>query len=308
MSTSASTLSSVPTPLKRAACAEFKALWNFDKPDESEQRFAVAAAEAQALGDTQCELEALTQKARAQGLQQRYTEAHATLNQVEARLVGEIPSRATLRLKLEQGRVFNSAGQVEQALPLFLESWELGRQLEEDALAVDAAHMVAIAKIAEPEAALSWNLQALDLAESSRDSEAQRWLGSLYNNIGWTYFDQKRFDLALEVFHKAVALREQSPELKPRLIARWSVARVWRAQGEWGRALKAQETLLEEYARAGLESTGYVHEEIAECLTALSREGASVHFKAAFQRLSQDPWLRSKEAARLERLQRLSQP
>ena len=44
---------------------------------------------------------------------------------------------------------------------------------------------------------LTWNLKALELAESSPDERAQRWRASLYNNIGWSYHDQGEYDKAL---------------------------------------------------------------------------------------------------------------
>src|SRR5688572_19009471 len=131
-------------PRERAPCAHLKDLWNFDKPGESEQRFLAAARTSAADDDTACELEALTQAARAQGLQRRFDEAHKTLDEVDRRLRGTPAGRVALRSKLERGRVFNSSKQLEPAYTSFVEAWELARALGEDGLAVDAAHMVAI--------------------------------------------------------------------------------------------------------------------------------------------------------------------
>jgi hypothetical protein len=53
---------------------------------------------------------------------------------------------------------------------------------------------------APPEEKLDWNLQAIRYAENSSDERAKRWMGSLYNNSGWTLFDQGRYPEALELF------------------------------------------------------------------------------------------------------------
>jgi hypothetical protein len=90
--------------------------WNFDRPAESEARFR---AEVAKLPDSSAaRLELLTQLARAQGLQRRFDDAHATLDQVETALPGR-PSRVAVRYLLERGRVFNSSQQPERAVPLF---------------------------------------------------------------------------------------------------------------------------------------------------------------------------------------------
>ena len=117
--------------------------WNFDDPKQSEQRFRVLSEQALARGDTASALELTTQVARAQGLDQRFAEATATLDGVAAKLDGQ-PAVVRVRVRLEQGRVLNSSDQPEPARPLFLQALELAQAAHLDALAVDAAHMVAI--------------------------------------------------------------------------------------------------------------------------------------------------------------------
>ena len=36
---------------------------------------------------------------------------------------------------------------------------------------------------------------------------AKKWLGSLYNNIGWTYHDLQQYEAALAIFQKALVWR-----------------------------------------------------------------------------------------------------
>ncbi len=175
----------------------------------------------------------------------------------------------------------------------------------EDALAIDAAHMLGI--VAPADEQLTWNLRALELAEQSPDPRAQRWLGSLFNNIGWTYHDQGHYEEALATFRRAVDWREAAGEAKAITIARWSVARALRSLERFEEALTIQRELLAQLEQRG-ERDGYVHEELGECLLALGQpDAAQPHFALAFEALSADPWLVEHEPARLERLQLLGQ-
>ena len=169
--------------------AELDALWNFSDPAASEQRFRAWEETAKAGGDD-LYLEWQTQLARTQSLQRKFAEAHEILDRVEPRLGGS--ARPRLRYMLERGRTFNSAKEAARALPLFTAAWELGRSSGEEALAVDAAHMVAIAE--QGEASLAWNQQALAYARTCTDLKARRWVGSLTNNMGWSYHELGRHE------------------------------------------------------------------------------------------------------------------
>jgi hypothetical protein len=78
--------------------------------------------------------------------------------------------------------------------------------LNEDFFAIDALHMLAI--LAPTEQSLTLNQQAIELAESSREEKARNWLGSLYNNIGWSYHETGEYALALAIFKKAEAWQQ----------------------------------------------------------------------------------------------------
>jgi tetratricopeptide (TPR) repeat protein len=176
----------------------------------------------------------LTQIARAQGLQRRFDQAHATLDEAAALLEpGLVVSR--VRYLLERGRVFNLASDKQQASPLFDEAWRVARDVGEDFYAVDAAHMLGICE--PPESALAWNERALELAEKSPQPRAKGWLGSLYNNIGWTYHDLGRFEQALEMFTRALEYWQKQPQPDRLRIARWTVARATRSLGRFHEAV-----------------------------------------------------------------------
>ena len=280
---------------------EFDRLWNFGDPagTEAKLRELIPAAEAESPSLL---AELLTQVARAQGLQRKFDEAHATLDGVEP-MLAEISARSWVRYMLERGRVFNSSGNPAEAYAPFLAAWDLAREAGEDSLAVDAAHMLGI--IERPDEALKWNETAIAYAEQSSSEKAKRWLGPLYNNTGWTYFDGGDPARALEIFEKARAWFEQYGGPQQIQIAKWTVARTHRALGRVEEALQAQQVLLREREASG-EPDGYVFEELGECLLALGRPTeAAPYFRQAHTLLSQDPWLAEKEPERIARLAQL---
>jgi len=309
------------------AMKPWEALWDYAHPDETEKNFRVRLGAVEASGDPDDHAQMLTQIARAQGLQQRFDDAHATLDRVRALLIehgddpdaqgGEATLRpglrtARVRYLLERGRAFNSSGMRERAAPLFLEAWNAARSLGEEFHAVDAAHMMEI--VAHGDDKLRWNANAVAFAETCGDPRAYRWLGALYNNRGWTLHELGRLDEALVAFERRLAwLQSNPPDDSSRQqghetdigIAHWSIAKMFRLLGRVEEALAIQRRLLE--ARGG-EADGYVHEELAECLLVLDLGAeARPHFARAHALLAGDPWLRRNESARLERLERLGQ-
>ena len=279
---------------------DFDALWDFSDPQHTETKFREILI--QIPEDNPAYLELLTQIARAQGLEQKFDRAHQTLDQVERRL-GNYPSRAKVRYYLERGRVFNSSDKPDEARPLFEQALELAKDISEDFYAVDALHMLAI--VAQPAASLDLNLQAIQLAESSEQEKARNWLGSLYNNTGWSYHDLGDFESALDMFQKAEAARRSKGNVTEIRIAVWAVARALRSLQCFEEALSKQMTLNEEYEADG-EKDGFVFEEIGECLLALNRVAeARPYFSQAHEILAQDDWVADKEPARLARLKEL---
>ncbi len=281
---------------------DFDALWDFNNPAATEQKFRDLLPAAQSSVDISYLAQLLTQIARTEGLQRKFDDAHRTLDQVQAMLTAD-HKLARVRYLLERGRVFNSSGNRADSRPLFLEALEIAQQIGEDNYAVDAAHMLGI--IEPPESALDWNLKALAMAESSTQPRARKWLGSLYNNIGWTYHDMQEYQKALEIFQKALKFREQAGDPGAIRIAKWCVGRTLRSLGRVQEALDIHKALLIEHEQAGLKD-GYVDEELGECLLALGQpDNARPHFAHAYAELSQDAWLVANETARLERLKQL---
>jgi tetratricopeptide (TPR) repeat protein len=274
--------------------------WDFDRPAESEARFRAKLETLPKASAARLELS--TQIARALALQRQFDAAHATLDGVEKTLPGQ-PARVAVRYLLERGRVFNSSGQPQRAVPLFRDALDTASAAHEDFLAVDAGHMLGIA--APPDERLRWNLEALSMTERTQDARSKRWLASLYNNIGWTYHDRGDYTTALAYFEKALpAWQARGPAANVR-IARWSIARAYRSLGRFDDALVIQHELARESAEAGAPD-GYVYEELGELLLAKGDAAAArPNFARAFALLSQDKGLQADAPQRLDRLKKL---
>lgn len=275
-------------------------LWDFGDPAASERRFRERLASTD--GDER--LEVLTQLARAQGLQDRFDEAHQTLDQVE-RSLGAAAPRVRVRHLLERGRAFRSGGRPADALPLFVQASELASSAHESALTLDAIHMVAITS-SDPDEQMRWHERGIRVAAADPGEGGPRWLPTLRNNLGWALFERGRLAEALDQFELAAAERRSAGDAKRIRIADWAVARTLRALGRVSEALADQRRLLDEWRRDGVRPP-YVNEEIGECLLALGRaDEARPYFAEAYALLSADRQLASSEPERLARLARLS--
>jgi tetratricopeptide (TPR) repeat protein len=275
-------------------------LWDFDDPAASERRFRERLAST--AGDER--LEVLTQLARAQGLQDRFADAHQTLDEVAGSLGAAAP-RVRVRYLLERGRALRSGDRAADALPLFVQAAELASSARESALAIDAIHMVAITST-DSEEQMRWHERGVRVASGDPGESGQRWLPTLRNNLGWALFERGRLAEALEQFQLAAAGRRAAGDAKRARIAEWAVARTLRALGSVPDALVIQQRLLDEWRRGGVRPP-YVNEEIGECLLALGRDDeARPYFAEAYALLSADQRLASSETERLARLARLS--
>jgi len=278
---------------------DFDSLWDYSNPAETEKKFLAILPQ---FPDGNQRLEMITQIARTQGLQRQFEQAHATLDGIE----GQLPvgmSCARVRYLLERGRVLNSSKHPDAARPFFERAMTMAQQLGEDFYAVDALHMLAI--VAAPASSIDWNLRAIQIAEASADEKARGWLGSLYNNTGWSYHDMGDYESALTLFEKAESFFSVKGSVEKFRIAKWTVARCLRSMNQVEKALSRQLALKAEFDSVG-GSDGYVEEEIGECLLWLNRKDeARPYFAAAYEVLSQDEWLLDNEPERMRRMKEL---
>jgi len=280
----------------------FDPLWDYEHPDRTEAKFRELLPKARQSGDPSYLAQLLSQIARTQGLQGHFPEGHKTLDEAEALLT---PATMTARVRclLERGRLFNSDRKPEKARPLFIQAWDQARAVGEEAYAIDAAHMLGI--VDPPEQALEWDRMALAVAEDATDERARRWLGPLYNNMGWTEFDRGNYPEALMLLQKALSFYQAGKKPVPIRIAKYSVGRVLRALKRYPEALRMQEEARRE-GEAGGDHPGYVYEELGECHLALNQpEEARRYFGLAYDVLSKDAELVQSEPKRLQRIREL---
>jgi tetratricopeptide (TPR) repeat protein len=268
-------------------------LWDFADPAGSAQRFRDELAAGPA---PTARAELVSQLARAVGLQGRFDEADDLLNGVQTE---GLLAAVAVRLPLEWGRLRNSSGRPAEAVPFFTQALERAQAAGEEFLAVDAAHMLAIA---DEDNAQEWTRLALGLIDSADDPRAARWSGALHNNLGWSLHDDGDPAGALDEFCAARAAYEVTGTPEQQRVARWTVARCLRSLGRTAEALEIQLRLQESGP-----ADGYVEEELGELYLAEGDVGlATPHCAAAVALLGTDSWLAENEPGRLQRLRELS--
>jgi tetratricopeptide (TPR) repeat protein len=277
----------------------FDTLWNYSDPAGTEQKFREILDKEDIRSDLSYHLQLLTQIARTYSLRHMFTEAHAMLDEVKTALPEA--DLANVRYHLERGRTHNWQGEKENARAEFESALAISEALKTDFYSIDTLHMLAI--VSKPDEAIVWNLSAMHKAETSTQEKAQNWLGSLYNNLGWGYFDKGDYDKALEIFQKGLTWQQDRSREKETLIAKWTIGRTYRAIGRLEEALQLQVDLEKE----SKVQDGYISEEIGECLLALDRkEESKPHFAKAYGLLKEDKYLQRFDAERLKRLSELS--
>ncbi len=226
------------------------------------------------------------------------------LDEAESRLTPDM-RRPRVRCLLERGRTYNSAENPKAALPLFESAYRLAAENRLDSLAVDAAHMMAIAH-PDPDEQLRWNSRAIESVESSSDESLKSWLGPLYNNAGWTCHDRGDYEKSLALLQKARFHHDQHGDAKAKFIARWSVAKLLRLNNRLEEAMEIQ-TALEADMTERSDLDGFVFEELAELSVARNdRQTARNYFRKAYVLLEKMDWLARCEAARLNRIKTLA--
>ena len=270
-------------------------LWNFQDTKETRARFEALR------------LQVLTQIARTHGLERNFDKAHAVLDEVD-RALTDHPDMPVVKVRslLERGRAFNSGKQPQKAMPFFEQAWKLARGIKQHGYAVDAAHMCAIATSGAADKR-AWNLKAIAYAEESKDARATRWLGSLYNNMGWDYFDQQAYDDALDMHQRCEKwYAGHAKDSGGHFIAKWSVAKQLRMLKRYDEALKVQRALEAHYKEQG-KGGEFVDEEIAEILHATGRqEQARPSFRKAYDVLKDIGWV-AEDKQRIARLKKLAE-
>lgn len=250
------------------------ALWDFSRPELSEERFRSALNDASA--DDALLLQ--TQIARTYGIRGNFSQAQQILFGIEPQ-IQSASIETKVRYYLELGRTYSSAthppeSQTPEARELarsaYLRAFELAQDEKLDSLAIDALHMMTFVDTA-PEKQVEWNRKAMALMQSSSQQDAQKWEGALHNNTGYALHLLGRYEEALLEFKLALAARERDGNPQSVRIAHWMIAWTLRAMGQLNEAIEIQLRLERECNEAG-EPDPYVFEELELLYRALNND------------------------------------
>jgi tetratricopeptide (TPR) repeat protein len=255
-------------------------LWDFDKPELSEQRFRSALSNASA--DDALIIQ--TQIARTHGIRGNFAQARQILTGIKSQ-VQSASVEAKARYHLELGRTHSSATHPpesqtaevrELARSAYMHAFEFAKNGGLDSLAIDALHMMAFVDT-EPEEQIKWNRRAIAFMQSSSRQDAKDWEGSLHNNIGYALHLLGRYEEALLEFKLALVAHERSGNPQKIRIAHWMIAWTLRSLGRLNEALEIQLRLEKEWDEAG-EPDPYVFEELEHLYRALKDDGQADYY------------------------------
>jgi tetratricopeptide (TPR) repeat protein len=256
-------------------------LWDFDDLDTSGKRLREQLdAETTDAGRA----EVLTQLARIEGLEDRFDAGDKLIDEAAA-LAGD-DKAARARIDLERGRLRRSGGDPDAARPLFGSAFDIATEAGQTFIAADAAHMAALVAGGR-EGFVDWTRQGVDIAEA--DAGARHWLGPLYNNLGWEYYEAGDYQEALNAFERQVTAREQNGDPQAVIeISRYAVGKALRALDRSAEAVPLLETAVAWARREGAPD-GWFHEELAEEYAAVGRDAdAAEQARAAIPLLERD--------------------
>jgi tetratricopeptide (TPR) repeat protein len=263
-----------------AMAIDLTPLWDFSRPEVSEQRFKAALENA--TGDDALILR--TQIARTYGLRKDFDTARRLLQEMATTVQAAGPE-AQVRYHLELGRAYASASHPKdrlseaakaQARQSYGRALELARTARLDDLAIDAIHMFAFIDTT-PADQLKWDQAALDVALASQQPEARRWEASIRNNVGYALHQLGRYDEALVQFQQALAIRERGTNAQATHVARWMVAWTLRSLSRNDEALQMQ-LALEKAADAAGKPDEYVFEELEALYRAEGNLSRAQHY------------------------------
>ena len=186
--------------------------------------FEEIAGEAEAAGDNSAFVEAASMRARSYLITEKKDEGRVWLVRAAAMAVESDPAGWSRYLGV-RGRFEWQDGDNETATNTFREMFDYCGEKELWERAVDAAHMIAIT--GDQKEKFDWSLKGIEMAEKGG---MDGWLGPLWNNLGWNYYDDERYGEAYDALVKAREYHYKGEAELPKLIADYSVAHVMMKQ------------------------------------------------------------------------------
>jgi len=211
------------------------------------EMFEEVATEAEASGDNSLFVEAAAMRARSYLITDRADEGRPWLDRAASRAIDSEP-RAWSRYLGVRGRFEWKGGDNETATATFLDMFNYCENHELWDRAVDAAHMIAIT--GDKNEKFDWSLKGIEMAEKGG---MEGWLGPLWNNLGWNYYDEGMFGEAYDALVKAREYHYKGEGELPKLIADYSVAHVMMKQDRMREAESEMLKVLEWASRLNAE-------------------------------------------------------
>ncbi len=184
-------------------------------------------------------VEAASMRARSYLIAEKKQQGRAWLGRASAAADGSDP-RGWSRYLGVRGRFEWKDGDNEAATKTFREMFDYCNEKGLWERAVDAAHMIAIT--GDQNEKFDWSLKGIETAEKGN---MEGWLGPLWNNLGWNYYDAERYEEALDALLKAREYHYRGENDLPKLIADYSVAHVTMKLGRLDEARSGMLDVLE---------------------------------------------------------------
>jgi len=256
-------------------------MFNSRQYEESRDVYHAALKAAEKDSDVSTQVEALSQIARTHLIVGEKEPGREWFGKA-VKLASPEDNLGWSRFLGVRGRFEWQDGDLEKSKATFEEMYRYCSERELHSRAIDAAHMVAI--VGTPEEQIEWGLKGIAEAEAG---DVQGWLGPLWNNLGATYEDQKKYTEALDAYKKARYYHYEHGDEMNRLIADWAVGHAYRLAGDLEEADKWLRPLLEWCERIeATEFLGWTHKELGEiALINGDKSSAKDHFTIALEKL-----------------------
>lgn len=206
--------------------AQADSLFNSGKYEESREIYLKAAKEDKSSGDSSIMAEAYAMIARTYLITEKKEDGRPWLERAAQYADPGKPSGWSRYLGV-RGRFEWQDKKLEKATATFKEMYDFCSKNGLHERAVDAAHMVAIT--GGPQDQIEWGLKGVREAEAGH---IEKWLGPLWNNLGWTYEDMGKYAESLDAYLKAREYHYKYGDQKNKLCADWAVGHVYRLLGQ----------------------------------------------------------------------------